>query len=119
VKTLAKRPKVSEKKGVEHVKAFGTRMSGSSKQPSGVNILLVKSVKLSKGDEPLCVFHLRCVVQKISAALWILEPVMTVLVVEPDSERKNLLPPLRNASFLLLGLWLQYLWNRVSGILAV
>jgi hypothetical protein len=47
-----KRPKVTKKKGVVLVKVSGSRASADLKWPSGVDILLAKSMKLSKGTIP-------------------------------------------------------------------
>jgi hypothetical protein len=52
MKALAKWLKVPEKNGAEPAKASRSCASGGSKRPSGVNILLAKSVKLSKGIVP-------------------------------------------------------------------
>jgi hypothetical protein len=52
VKVSAKHPKATEKKGVGLAKVSGSRMSGSSNWPSGVDIPSTKSAKLSKGTVP-------------------------------------------------------------------
>jgi hypothetical protein len=51
-KVSGKRPKVTEKKGVTHVKVSGSRMSVGSKRPLGAVIVPTKSAKLSKCTVP-------------------------------------------------------------------
>jgi hypothetical protein len=51
-KVLAKRPKVTEKKGAGLAKVSGLHASGGSKWPSGADIPPAKSAKLSKGIVP-------------------------------------------------------------------
>jgi hypothetical protein len=51
-KVWGKRPKVTEKKGAVPAKVSRSRVSANSMWPSGVDILLAKSVKLSKGTIP-------------------------------------------------------------------
>jgi hypothetical protein len=52
MKVSAKRPKVTERKGVGLVKVSGSRASGSSKWLSGADVPPAMSVKLSKGIVP-------------------------------------------------------------------
>jgi hypothetical protein len=52
VKVSTKCPKVTEKKGAGLTKLSGSHVSGSSKQPSGVDIPPAKLAKLSKGTIP-------------------------------------------------------------------
>jgi hypothetical protein len=115
-KVLAKRPKVTEKKGAGLAKVSGLHASGGSKWPSGADIPPAKSAKLSKGIVPraitsaatTCIMPEMCI-SKVSAGAGGAKGGGRHLGCKTVPDRR-LLPLLKSALSQPSGLWLHCPW---------